>query len=150
MLKFLAEELQARQACNINNTSLTVINEIQEEIIYQNTFRIEPSYEFLPDQVSNIIKITLTEKLKGLDYDPTLCPTLACDLSESIKEIVKKRTNFPRHKLVSFVVIGERCDQGAIMGSRCVWNVKFDGYASSSYQNDTLFAVGVLYAVYLE
>ncbi len=41
-------------------------------------------------------------------------------------------------------------DQGAIMGSRCVWNVKFDGYASSSYQNDTLFAVGVLYAVYLE
>ncbi len=146
MLKFLAEQLQAEDA----GTSQTVISAKQEEVIFQNTFRTEPSYEFLPDQVSDIIQATFTEKLKGLDYEPNICQNLACDLSELIKEMVKKRINLPRHKLVSFVVIGERCDQGAIMGSRCIWNVKFDGYASSSYTNDSLFAVGVLYAVFLE
>ncbi len=144
MLKFLAMQADEAEEAGTSQSAK------QEEVIYQNTFRTEPSYEFLPDKVSDIIQATFTEKLKGLEYEPNTCQHLACDLSELIKEMVKKRMNLPRHKLVSFVVIGERCDQGAIMGSRCIWNVKFDGYASSSYTSDSLFAVGVLYAVFLE
>ncbi len=147
MLKFLTEELQLLQA---GNKASQTPPKAKLEVQYQNTFRTEPSYKFLPDQVAEIIKSALTEKLEGVAYDPKICSLLGCELSGLIKDLVKAKMSFPRHKLVSFVVVGERGDQGAMVGSRCVWNAKFDGFASSSYKNNTLFAVGVLYAVYLE
>lgn len=79
-----------------------------------------------------------------------VCSKLACELSESIKDEVKQELNLPRRKLVSFVTIGSLQGQGARIVSRCVWNEKADRYASSSYKNSTLFAVGVVFAVFLE
>ena len=79
-----------------------------------------------------------------------VCSKLACELSESIKDEVKRKMDLPRRKLVSFVTIGSQQGQGARVASRCVWNEKADRYASSSYKNSTLFAVGVVYAVFLE
>ena len=79
-----------------------------------------------------------------------VCSKLACELSESIKDEVKQKLNLPRRKLVSFVTIGSLQGQGARIVSRCVWNEKADRYASSSYKNSTLFAVGMVFAVFLE
>ena len=79
-----------------------------------------------------------------------VCSKLACELSESIKEEVKQKMDLPRRKLVSFVTIGAQQGQGARVASRCVWNEKADRYASSSYKNSSLFAVGVVFAVFLE
>ncbi len=147
MLKFLTEELQEIQT-GATQTPATAKSKL--EVQYQNTFRTEPSHKFFPDQIAQIINTVLTDKLKGIVYDPKKCSQLGCEMSGLIKDLVKAKMRFPRHKLVSFVVIGEEGEHGAMVGSRCVWNAKFDGFASSTYKNDTLFAVGVLYAVYLE
>lgn len=147
MLRFLADELRELQVnASISQTMLSS----KQDVRYQNTYRTEPTYKFFPDQVAGIIQKALVEKLEGLNYEPKKCSQLACELSGIIKEAVKTKMSFPRHKMVSFVTIGERSDQGAMVGSRCVWNAKFDGFASSSFKNDSLFAVGVLYAVYME
>lgn len=79
-----------------------------------------------------------------------VCSKLACELSERIKDDVKQKLKLPRRKLVSFVTIGSQKGQGARVASRCVWNEKADRYASSSYKNSTLFAVGMVFAVFLE
>ena len=79
-----------------------------------------------------------------------VCGKLACELSERIKDEVKQKMNLPRRKLVSFVTIGSRQGQGATVASRCVWDEKADRYASATYKNSTLFAVGVVFAVFLE
>lgn len=79
-----------------------------------------------------------------------MCSKLACELSEKIKDEVKQKMNLPRRKLVSFVTIGAQQGQGARVASRCVWNEKADCYASSSYKNSSLFAVGIVFAIFLE
>lgn len=119
-------------------------------VTYENTYRTEPTTKFYPDKASEIIRALLEQSLCEVAYDQQTCSKLACELSESIKDEVKKSMNLPRRKLVSFVTIGERRCQGVRVGSRCVWNEKFDRYASSSYKNSSLFAVGVVFAVFFE
>lgn len=148
MLKFLTEELQEIQASG--NASQTPSTKSKPEVQYQNTFRTESSYKFLPDLVSDIIKTVLAEKLEGVVYDPKKCSRLGSELSGLIKDAVKAKMKFPRHKFVSFVVVGEGGEHGAMVGSRSVWNANFDDFASATFKNDTIFAVGVLYAIYLE
>lgn len=145
VLRFLDEEL-ALQAAQPRATSLRSSVTVK----YENTYRTEPTYKFFPDKVSSIIQDVLSQGLDGMVYDFHRSSQLACEFSMQIKGKVKYEMDFPRHKLVCFVVIGERKDQGVFVGSRCVWNEKFDGFASSSFKNDTIFAIGVLYAVFLE
>lgn len=117
---------------------------------YENTYRTEPTTKFFPGRVSDIIRTQLEQKLNEVTYDAQLCGKLACELSDSIKDEVKQTLDLPRRKLVSFVTIGEQRYQGARVGSRCVWNEKADHYASASYKNLSLFAVGVVFAVFFE
>ena len=117
---------------------------------YENTYRTEPTTKFFPGMVSDIIRTKLEQTLGEVKYNAQVCGKLACELSESIKQEVKRKLDLPRRKLVSFVTIGERQCQGARVGSRCVWNEKADRYASASYKNSSLFAVGVVFAVFFE
>ena len=118
---------------------------------YENTYRIEPlQRKFYADKISKIIKSVLEEALTDLEYDYKTFSRLTSELSDRIKEKVKEHLNLPRHKLVSFVSVGQMKDQGVRVGSRCVWNPAWDHYASASYQNKSVFAVGVLYATYFE
>ena len=149
MLSFLAQQLQVAQAQANSLASQTLIP-TKLDVIYQNTYRTEPSYKFFPDLVSTIISNCLSQKLDGVAYCSKSCAQLASQLSAQIKVKVKSELFLPRHKLVAFVTIGEIKDQGVFVGSRGVWSPKFDGFASSSFKNETLFAVGILYAVYLE
>ena len=145
VLRFFEEEM-ALQAAHPRATSHRSVVTVK----YENTYRTEPTYKFFPDKVSAIIQEVLSHGLERMVYDGRRSPLLACEFSTQIKERMKYEMNFPRHKLVCFVVIGERKDQGAFVGSRCVWNKGFDSFASSSFKNDTLFAVGVVFAVFLE
>ena len=121
-----------------------------QPITYENTYRTEPTTKFLPDKVAEIISTHLEESLCEVRYSHHECGKMACELSERIKEEVKKKVDLPRRKLVSFVTIGELRCQGARVGSRCIWNEKTDRYASASYKNSSLFAVGVVFAVFHE
>ena len=119
-------------------------------VSFENTYRTEPTTKFFPDRVSDIIRNQLEHSLGEVTYDQQMCSKLACELSESIKDEVKQKVDLPRRKLVSFVTIGEERGQGVRVVSRCIWNEKFDNYASSSYKNSSLFAVGVVFAVFSE
>lgn len=116
---------------------------------YTNTYRTEPTRKFFPGKVGEIIRRVLSESLENVTYKPVRCAQYACELSERIKELVK-RLDIPRYKIVSFVSIGELSGQGVRVASRCAWNPKFDNYASASFKNRSLFAVGIVYALYLE
>ncbi len=97
-----------------------------------------------------IIRTELEKELKGKSYEYDTFSKLTVDLSDRIKDKVKESLDLPRHKLVSFVTIGQMRDQGVRVGSRCVWNPAWDHYASASYNNHSVFAVGVVFAAYFE
>ncbi len=118
---------------------------------YENTYQLEPTHKkFYADKVSRIIREVLEEALTDVEYDYATFSKLTSELSDRIKEKVKVQLNLPRHKLVSFVSVGQMRDQGVRVGSRCVWNPAWDHYASASYQSKSVFAVGVVYATYFE
>ena len=54
------------------------------------------------------------------------------------------------YKIVCLVSIGEKKEQGVRVGSRCVWNTDWDTYATASYENHHIYAVGICYALYYE
>ena len=118
---------------------------------YENTYRLEPIHKkFYTEKVSGIIRSVLEEALTDVEYDYATFSRLTTELSDRIKERVKEQLNLPRHKLVSFVSVGQMKDQGVRVGSRCVWNPSWDHYASASFKNKSVFAVGVIYATYFE
>ena len=148
----LLEIISEQDLSNKGDAELNPLNihtSLRTPIKYENTYRTEPTTKFFPGKVAEIIKTQL-ESLGDVTYNQQVCSKLACELSESIKDEVKKKLDLPRRKLVSFVTIGELKCQGARISSRCIWNEKFDCYASSSYKNSSLFAVGVVFAVYFE
>jgi hypothetical protein len=51
---------------------------------------------------------------------------------------------------VVHVTIGERRWQTFSSCSRCLWDTATDGYASESFQNETLFCSAQVYALYFE
>ena len=117
---------------------------------YENTYRMEPTKIFFSDKAAEIIKSVLVEALEGKSYNFKVFSELTSVLSDRIKEKVKEKLNIPRYKLVSFVTVGQAREQGVRIGSRCVWSPAVDRHASSSYKNQSIFAVGVVYAAYYE
>ena len=82
-------------------------------------------------------------------YDPDRCNIFAMMLSEQIKSSVKS-LNFPRYKIVSVVTVGSKSGQTYVQASRSLQNENFDEFVSESFENDSIFAVGVVYAFYQE
>ena len=55
-----------------------------------------------------------------------------------------------RFRFVTSVTIGEKKQQDVRVGSRCLWDTTRDSCASANYENLSLFATAVIYAIYLE
>lgn len=69
--------------------------------------------------------------------------------ADDIRERVKA-LGFDRHKLVVHVTVGERRWQTFSSCSRCLWDTATDGFASQSYQNESLFCSAQVFALYFE
>ena len=61
-----------------------------------------------------------------------------------------KELPIPRYKIICLVHIGELNNQGLRISSRCLWNAKFDTFATYEFKNHSLFAVACVYGVYFE
>jgi hypothetical protein len=57
--------------------------------------------------------------------------------------------NLPRYKFLVQVMIGEMKGAGVRMGARCLWDQQVDKCAQETYVNDSIFAVGCAFGVYL-
>ena len=91
----------------------------------------------------------LQDQLENKEYSAELAAQKCKELADMIKQRVKAE-GYRRHKLVSLVTIIENKNAALSMGSRCVWNDKFDNYADGTFKNNSLYAVGCLYGIYCE
>ena len=116
---------------------------------YENTYRLQPCKKFRPVQVQTVIETAFRELLEEKVYERHAAKQWTTTLCDAIKEKVKL-LDFPRFKIVCFVSIGQRDRQDVHIGSRCLWNKAFDGFACGTYTNRSLYATGLVYAVYFE
>lgn len=69
--------------------------------------------------------------------------------TDDIRERVKA-LGFERHKLAVHVLCGEKKQQAFSSCSRCLWDTATDGFASGTFQSETLFCSAQVFALYFE
>jgi hypothetical protein len=112
-------------------------------------FEPKTDEKFNPSSVKKIIDDVLNEKLSGVTYDDKLATALALEISNMVK-LKCKTLKMPRYKIIVQTFIGENLNQGLRVASKSLWNPKFDNYSSSSFINQNIFSVVMVYGSYYE
>ncbi len=122
---------------------------IKPSVQMENTYQLTPMKRFPQTLVKNIIKEVLVGYLAEESYDADLCRQISKTLSDVVKARVKD-LDLPRYKIICMIHIGQLKDQGLRMGSRCLWDSSSDSFSNYEYRNQSLFAIGTVYAIYSE
>ena len=104
---------------------------------------------FVAYKVENMMKEILQSRLKTETYDKENCSKIAQQLCSQIKDR-SKDLGFHRYKLVTQVMIGQDTEQSVQMASRCLWNHSTDSFAAATFRNNSLYAISVVYGIYLD
>ena len=99
--------------------------------------------------VQKILTDTIKERLEGTQYDPLKSAQIAKELADTVKERVKN-LGYERYKLVVQVTVGEKTGQALRLASRCLWDTSTDNYASTRYQNQSLWCCAMIFGLYCE
>jgi hypothetical protein len=105
---------------------------------------------FNSDEIERISEQILAHSLVEQAYDPHKCKELSQSIAANILDKIKDFGS--RHfKLVCIVSIGSVKERpGMQFGSRCLWNKDTDKFVSVRFTNSTLFAVAMVYGLYIE
>uniref|UniRef100_H2YHM8 Tctex1 domain-containing protein 1 n=1 Tax=Ciona savignyi TaxID=51511 RepID=H2YHM8_CIOSA len=115
----------------------------------ENTYQLEPIQRFPVKSITHIMREVFNEFLEDSPYEPEFGKKMTKIISEVMKHRVKDLM-IPRYKVVCIVHIGQLNNQGMRISSQCLWNAKFDTFASCEFTNSTTFAVACVYGVYFE
>ncbi|XP_075688337.1 dynein light chain Tctex-type 5-A-like [Rhinoderma darwinii] len=108
-----------------------------------------PSRLFSSEEASRVIKSILDGELRDCAYEATGSQRRAMELAELVKAAVRD-LGYERYKLVCYVVLGPATGGTIYCCSRSVWSPNSDTYAEYLFQNQSLFALCIVYAGYFE
>lgn len=106
--------------------------------------------KFQDTKICSLIKEILKSYLEQFDsYDHHLSSRLGEMLSDLIRSKVCALYG-ENWKVVANVFIGAVSDHGLAVASQCLWVPECDKFASATFENNVLFAFGVVFAVSYE
>ncbi|XP_069825136.1 dynein light chain Tctex-type 5-A-like [Dendropsophus ebraccatus] len=108
-----------------------------------------PSRVFSSEEASRLIKSILDAELRDCVYEAAGSRRRAMELAELVKAAVRD-LGYERYKLVCYVVLGPVAGGTVYCCSRSVWSPMSDTYAEYMFQNQSLFALCIVYAGYYE
>ena len=154
--KFLSTRMRRMSLVN-KRPSLVPSNRTSEslprrEIRLENTYRMEPKEgeKFQAAEVKQIAQSVLQYHLQGLEYDASRAGWLVQNMSEELKDRLKKQIKIPRYKYVCHVSLIEKKGQGMQAASRCIWETNTDNSSTVSCHTKTMVAIATVYGIYLE
>ncbi|XP_063794832.1 dynein light chain Tctex-type 5-A-like [Pseudophryne corroboree] len=109
----------------------------------------QPCRPFSAEEASRVIKYVLDGELQDCGYDARESQRRALELAERVKVAVRE-LGYERYKLVCYVVLGPVSQGTMCCCSRSVWSPNSDTYAEYLFQNQSLFALCIVYAGYYE
>ncbi|XP_035677825.1 tctex1 domain-containing protein 1-A-like [Branchiostoma floridae] len=121
----------------------------EEEPEQEHTYQLGPVSKFFSGRAEKALSELLEEKLCDYVYNSGTAGVITKNLCEEAKQRMKEFLP-PRYKLISVANIGERHAQDIRVASRCAWDPNVDTFASSTFQNGSVFCVATVYAVYME
>ncbi|XP_067846697.1 dynein light chain Tctex-type protein 2B [Heptranchias perlo] len=114
-----------------------------------NIYEPRPAKTFSAQEARAAIRSVLESRLKDAKYEPQGSALAAVELAECVKKAVKA-LGYERYKIVCYLVLGETRASDLSCSSRAVWSPTVDTYAEFCFQNDSLFALCLVFAVYHE
>ncbi|XP_063435922.1 dynein light chain Tctex-type 5-like [Mytilus trossulus] len=122
----------------------------EDDDLYENSYKLEPDGKFQSDKINSVIQEILKNELVDKTYKPEICVGQSKLLAEKIKQAVKAQ-GFKKYKLVVVVSIGENeVSPSVSFSSQCIWNASVDNYSENSYFNNSLYAIGRVFAVSID
>src|SRR6218665_940399 len=121
--------------------------------IIQNTYQLQPRLPLCHSIIEKLTYEVLSELLEGVQYAANMAAQLTKDvtsiLTDRLKSVIDLK--FPRYRVVVQVSVGNTCSHPSIsVASLCLWNKETDTYATATYSNSSLYAVALIFAIYLE
>ncbi|CAD5121957.1 DgyrCDS10414 [Dimorphilus gyrociliatus] len=116
----------------------------------ENTYRMAPKMEEkfstakAKKALRDVMQSFLEDKTYGRD-NANIVKQLSDIIKNEMKEVISDR-----HKIVCWLVLGEKFCQSLQGGSKCLWDSKTDNYVSETYSNNSLFVNATVYALYCE
>lgn len=109
----------------------------------------QPSRIFSAEEAVRVMKSILDEELKDCGYEASTSQHRAMQLAELVKAAVRQ-LGYERYKLVCFVAMGPASQGTIYFCSRSLWSPHSDTFAEYLFQNNSLFALCIVYAGYYE
>ena len=108
---------------------------------------LQPACKLQDVQIQDTIEEVLRTNLQGVGFTSRDSET-RCD---TLSQIIKQKLRNVQHQFSDFtvvVLIGHANDTGIVKASHKVWKPEYDSFASAWYKNESLFAVGTVFATY--
>ena len=99
----------------------------------------------LSSKIRDLIQKILSSHLDNMEYNHEICGAKCKTISQMIENDVKSLYSV-QYKITALVYIGAIRDRGIEMASQCVWNPSTDSFVMASYDNDSLFATGIVFS----
>ncbi|XP_062509964.1 dynein light chain Tctex-type 5-like [Corticium candelabrum] len=132
-----------------NEDGSEMMSSFHRKIALEPTYKMAPDKPFRSSTVTSIIRSTLESQLNGETYSADRCRQICETLATIIRDRVKEE-GYHRYKIVAHVTMGPMSGQTIRVASRCLWNHQLDSYASSVFQNRSLYAVGTVFGIYYD
>ena len=118
-----------------------------QDVVKDDLLILQPACKFQDLQIQAIIEDVLRTNLRGVYFSSYECESRCDALSQMIKQ---KLQVFEQHldDVAVVVLMGRVYDTEIERASHKVWNQQHDSFASAWYKNDSLFAVGTVFASY--
>lgn len=108
---------------------------------------LQPACKLQDLEIQDVIEEVLRKNLRGVDYSSWDSEARCVLLSEVIKKKLKRIEQRLRNVVVA-VFISHADDSSIEKAGHRVWKPEYDSFASAWYRNESLFAVGTVFASY--
>lgn len=109
---------------------------------------LQPACKLQDLKIQDTIEEVLKSNLKEVCFDSWDTGEARCD---ALSQLIRQKLKSIQHQFSDFIVvvlIGRVDDTGIVKASHKVWKPEYDSFASAWFKNESLFAVGTVFATY--
>lgn len=99
----------------------------------------------MSSKIRDLIQQVLSSHLDNMEYNHEICGAKCKTISQMIENGVKSLFSV-QYKVTALVYIGAIRDRGIEMASQCLWNPSTDSFVMTTFDNNSLFATGIVFA----
>merc|ERR1712227_450701 len=117
--------------------------------VYENTYELETKEKPSELDLNLILKDTLEECCQNVTYEGCIPGNLVKYVNQKIHKRIMAMTP-PRYRFVVQVILMQKQEQQALIGTRCLWDSRRDGFTSASYSNSSMTIISTCHFICME